>query len=232
MILRLAAAAAVVLASVPAYAHFHLDSPPADQAQSTRGDPQKAPPCGESAAATDMVTVVKTGSVLPITITETIPHPGHYRVAIAQTPGQLPAEPDVTPGDMDCGTVPIDPAPALPVLADGQLVHTTTLVGPQTFNVQLPPDFRCENCTLQVIEFMSEHPLNDPGGCFYHHCARVTISDDAPDAGVAPGGDAGLANHNPTDAVGGCCATGSSLASNGVAIVIVGLAWLLGRRRR
>lgn len=234
MKLRLAAAAAVVLVSVPAYAHFHLDSPPADQTQSTQGDPQKAAPCGAGTSATGMVSVVKTGSVLPITITETIMHPGHYRVAIAQTPAELPAEPTVkADSNSPCGSVDIDPAPALPVLADGELVHTQTLVGPQTFNVQLPADFRCDNCTVQVIEFMSNHPLNNPGGCFYHHCATVTISDNAPDAGVTGGGggdDAGTSTRPTTDARGGCSTSGS-LAGGGTALAMVGLALLVARRR-
>src|SRR5260370_10905971 len=37
-------------------------------------------------------------------------------------------------------------------------------------------------CTLQVVEFMSDHPLNPQGGCFYHHCADISIE---------PGGDGG-----------------------------------------
>jgi hypothetical protein len=97
--------------------------------------------------------------------------------------------------------------------------------------VQLPAGMLCDHCVLQVIEFMSEHPLNNPGGCFYHHCATVTISDHAPDAGVIAGGPDAGDPVNPQDAVGGCCSTGSSLAGNGVAILIVGGVLLLRRRQ-
>jgi len=233
MRLRFAFSALVVaLVASPAYAHFHLNSPDSFQTQDSAGDPQKAPPCGDTGTPSNLVATLMEGAQIPITITETVFHPGHYRVSIAQTQAELPPEPLVTPGDMACGTVPIDPNPSLPVLADGELVHTASFGGkPQTMMVQLPPGMLCNNCVLQVIEFMSEHPLNVPGGCFYHHCAMVNIVANAPDAGViAGGGDAG-GGMNPQDAVGGCCSTGSSLAGNGVAILIVGGVLLLRRRR-
>jgi hypothetical protein len=47
----------------------------------------------------------------------------------------------------------------------------------------------CTKCTLQVIEFMSNHGLNNPGGCFYHHCADISIQPAG--GGGASGGDAG-----------------------------------------
>ena len=36
-----------------------------------------------------------------------------------------------------------------------------------------------------LIEFMSDHPLNNPGGCFYHHCADISISGGPSDGGSA-----------------------------------------------
>src|SRR5262249_7617553 len=71
-----------------------------------------------------------------------------------------------------------------PVLVDDALHHTTTLVGTQTIQVQVP-NFTCDNCTLQVVEFMKDHP---PPNCFYFHCAALQIV--APDAGGAGGGSA------------------------------------------
>jgi hypothetical protein len=47
--------------------------------------------------------------------------------------------------------------------------------------VTLPPNVTCDHCTLQVIQFMSDHGLNNPGGCFYHHCADISIK-----AGTTP----------------------------------------------
>ena len=76
-----------------------------------------------------------------------------------------------------------------PVLADGVFVHTTAFSAPQTTTVTLPTTLTCTKCTLQVIEFMSDHPLNVPGGCFYHHCADISIGVAPQDGGTT--GDGG-----------------------------------------
>src|SRR5205085_8830076 len=133
--------------------------------------------CGQDDAGfvlTSQVTMIQTGSTIPINISQTIFHPGHFRVALAADMASLPADPPVTPGGGDpCASTVIDPNPTLPLLADNLLPHTTSLQGPQTMNVALPAGMQCTNCVLQVIEFMSSHGAP----CFYHHCATVTISD-------------------------------------------------------
>lgn len=158
-----------------------LVSPPASFEQSALGDPQKAPPCGDAgnAVATGEVTSYQGGDTITITIDETIFHPGHYRIALALDDGIFPEEPPVTPGTTDCGSAPIDPAPVFPVLADGVFEHTQAFGEPQTIEVTLPDDVSCTNCTLQVIQFMSNHGLNDPGGCYYHHCATIAVEPSA-----------------------------------------------------
>ncbi len=168
-----------------------LMSPPAMYEQSGLGDPQKAPPCGDEgdAVATGEVTAYQGGDTITITIEETIPHPGHYRIALVDDSGVFPEEPPVTPGDTPCGSAPIDPAPVFPILADGVWEHTEMLVGPQSIDITLPNDVTCNNCTLQVIEFMSNHGLNNPGGCYYHHCATISLTPSAGtgDETTAPG---------------------------------------------
>jgi hypothetical protein len=199
---RLALALCFVMPSL-ARAHFHLDAPPAAYEQSAQGDPQKAFPCGptpSTAVATDDVTAAIAGSTLSITITETIFHPGHYRVALAPTEADLPAEPPVTPGATACGSVPIDPAPVLPILADGVLEHTSKFAGPQTVDIPLPADSTCGGCVVQVLEFMSSHGAP----CFYHHCARVDV---LPVGSVLP--DAGQPEP-PHDSGSGCDAGGGA----------------------
>jgi MYXO-CTERM domain-containing protein len=178
-VIAFAALAAAFLGAGSARAHFILVQPPAMTEQSPLGDPQKAPPCGDNgdAVPTGEVTAFLAGDTIKISIDETIYHPGHYRVAIAvNDPSELPEPPPVTPGDTPCGSAPIDPAPAFPVLADGILVHADPFDGPQSFDVKLPDDLSCEKCTLQVIQFMSNHGLNNPGGCYYHHCATISVS--------------------------------------------------------
>jgi MYXO-CTERM domain-containing protein len=176
----------------PASAHFRLEAPAAKYAQNGMGDPQKDGPCGGGSTNTGAVTAVQSGQTLTITIDETVFHPGHYRISIAQDEAGLPAEPPVM--GANCGSAAIDPAPALPVLADGVFVHTDNFSGPQTFELPIPDDFTCDNCVLQVLEFMSEHV--EP--CFYYHCATVTVQSEpvmstassssaGPSSGAGPG---------------------------------------------
>lgn len=175
-----------VLASEPADAHFILQAPASWKSQDMLGDPQKLGPCGDEdgGSPTNIVSAFQTGQTITVLINETVFHPGHYRISIAPDRTQLPAEPIVTPGmNTPCGTVPIQNPAVFPVLADGVFPHTKALNGPQWIQVKLPPNFTCKKCTLQVLEFMSNHPLNNPGGCFYHHCADFSISDTPPDGG-------------------------------------------------
>ncbi|HEU4405338.1 MAG TPA: SCE4755 family polysaccharide monooxygenase-like protein [Polyangiaceae bacterium] len=190
----LAAAALLVLAPVEASAHFVLQEPASWRDQDALGSPQKTGPCGDegTAATTGAVTAYRQGDTVTITIDETITHPGHYRVVLAVNDrGELPAPPAVTPDDVSaCGSAEIQDPPVFPVLADGLLVHEAAFDGPQTVTVTLPDDVTCEKCTLQVIEFMSDHAAP----CFYYHCADISIGDGAPGAGGAggqPGGGTG-----------------------------------------
>ncbi|MBX3158990.1 MAG: lytic polysaccharide monooxygenase [Deltaproteobacteria bacterium] len=222
-----AALSAVVASQGVARAHFKLVAPESMITQSTLGDPQKGAPCGPNGAVTPngMLTVAKPGSMLTVSIQETITHPGHYRVALAPNVAGLPDAPVVTPvGGDQCGSTTIDPNPTLPVLADGIFAHTSAFPAGsvQTVQVQLPQT-ECNNCVLQVIQYMKNHGAP----CFYYHCAAITISNDAPDAGPT-GGDAGL---DPgTDPAGGCCGTGGAPSSLALAALLGAV--VLRKRRR
>lgn len=219
----------LLITAAPAAAHFKLVAPAASLEQELLGDPQKDPPCGGVGTATNAVTTVRTGSTLTVTIQETIFHPGHYRVSLAATEADLPAMPAVTPGTSECGSVPIEANPTLPLLADGELAHTSQFAGQRSFDVQLPPGMECENCVLQVVEFMSNHDAP----CFYYHCATVTISDDAPlppDAGTGATPDSGTGGGgNGDDLEGGCCGVGGGDVAGG--LLALGVGALLARRR-
>jgi len=209
-----------------AEAHFKLNAPAAIIQQNASGDPQKTAPCGGAGTATNAVTAVQSGTMLTISITETIGHPGHYRVALAQDMAGLPAAPTVT--DTNCNGLVPSSNPTLPVLGDGLFRHTTqTSNVTQTFQVPIPAGMTCNNCVLQVLEYMANH--SQP--CFYYHCATVNISPNAPpppDGGINPGTDAGV---DPADPSGGCCsASRDSAATSLFGGLVVGL--LLRRRRR
>jgi MYXO-CTERM domain-containing protein len=163
-----------------AEAHFILQSPGDFQTETDNaGDPQKLGPCGGETPTTpsNIVTTYQEGQTITIQVDQTVPHSGHWRVSLGMTgPSSLPAEPAVTTtSTTPCGSAAIENPPVFPVLGDDLLDSTTGGTGEATMQVKLPDGVTCTGCTLQVIEFMSNHPLNNPGGCFYHHCATINI---------------------------------------------------------
>lgn len=144
--------------------------------QNDLGDPQKTYPCGGDANAvmTGATSTFTAGDTITITINEQVYHPGHYRVALAPNDiSELPADPPITPGPGDeCAMTEIMNPPVFPVIADGMLAHSEPFDGEQSFEVTLPDDVSCDNCTLQVIQYMSSHGAP----CFYYHCAEVSIA--------------------------------------------------------
>ncbi len=233
-------ALALALVSVPsvAMAHFQLDQPVASYVQAPPyGDPQKGPPCGPTAAApgtpVDTVTNYQPGGMITVKVTETITHPGHYRVAIAQDMASLPPPPTITGGA--CSTAAIAANPTLPILADGLFVN---LAPPNSDTVQIPipANFTCKNCVLQVIEYMSSQTNTN---CFYYHCAKVNIEANAPDAGmVTPTPDAdtgegsGSGNNVSGGEISGGCSTGGTTTGLGGLAGLASLVGLVGLRRR
>jgi len=228
----LAIAVMMLLVSVPARAHFVLMSPTNWAQQDANGQPEKSAPCGQAdpvppypaLVLTNAVTTYRPGDTITVTISEAVMHPGWYR-AVLGINGQssLPADPTVTPGNTDCGTVngnqiigltPQSPA-VFPVLVDGALFHTAALNGPQSFTVKLPANMTCTKCTLQIVEFMSNHGLNNPGGCFYHHCADISIQAAAADGGAGGTGGATGAGGSGGGSGGSTGAGGSTTTGTG-----------------
>jgi hypothetical protein len=196
----------LVLFSDVADAHFRLVAPANVVMQASDGSPQKMGPCGNEAPQTpsNAITPFRPGDTVTVQLEETVYHPGHYRVALAlDSPDELPAEPPVTAGATQCGSVPIQQNPAFPILADGMLKHAAPLSGVQSFQVKLPTNVSCTACTLQIIEFMSEHGAP----CFYHHCAKISIQG-ASDAGTFDGG--GRAGSSGSAGSGGRAGSGGS----------------------
>jgi len=195
-----AATLVTLLAAPSARAHFKLEEP-ADRLQTDdNGDPlgaggtQKVNPCGDGTPS-GLITQVTSGSVLHIKVIETVPHGGHYRVAIVPKLDPVNAdmpEPDVTlDGAGQCASATIESPVSAPVIADGLFPHTqATAVSGQIWetDVQLPSIVG--DATLQVLEFMTPHAPE----CFYHHCAELRMlaapEAGAPDAGAPEDGGA------------------------------------------
>ena len=181
--------AVVVLAQVAAGAHFKLLEPTSWLVEDQRGDPQKGGPCGGTntdwGKPSYVIGKATGGQKLHLKVQETIYHPGHYRVALAvNSPTELPLDPATETRNTDRGpwsvSAAIQDPPRVPVLADGLFVHSTRPTGPLPpweTDVELP-NINCRKCTLQVVQFMADHPYNNPGGYSYHHCADLQITAD------------------------------------------------------
>ena len=185
---RLAVASAILVLIVPAatQAHFTLLEPASWLIEDARGDPQKSGPCGgtntDYGRPSYVVTQAVGGSKLHVKVQETIYHPGHYRVALAvNSPAELPVDPKATTTDTGRGpqsvSAEIQNPVQTPVLADGLFVHTAKVETPFETDVILP-NINCKRCTLQVIQFMEQHGVNNPGMFSYHHCAVLQITAD------------------------------------------------------
>ena len=241
-----------------AQAHFILDTPASMTVQDGVGSPQKNAPCGPAGAGepTGVITAYQSGSTITITIDEAIFHPGHYRVALAvNDPSELPDAPPITPMPNDeCASTVIQDPPVFPVLADGMLPHDAPFNGPQSFEVTLPDGVTCDNCTLQVIQYMSNHAAP----CFYYHCAALEIqsepvmtsSSSSSSTSSGSGGASGTGGEDPTgsgagassgssnnnnpslnDDGGGCSMGPARSSANGWWLMALGLAFALRRRR-
>jgi len=227
-----------------AQAHFILQSPaalstqPGDYNVAPYGGAQKSSPCGQADAGyatTGATTTFTAGQMITISVKETIYHPGNYRVAIAQNMAGLPAAPTVTPmGGDDCAVrAPIDTNPQLPLLADGLFQHSTNFNGtPQSAQIKLPDGYTCQNCVLQVLEYMKNHGAP----CYYYHCATVNIVNNATDGGITMPPDMSMMTETPPPPP--AMETGCSYAPTHPAtllhfspLALLGLAALRRRRR-
>ena len=192
-------AVALVMLPVGAHAHFRLLEPTPWIAMDGLGNPQKVGPCGgapngdNAEILSGVVTEVTGGSKLHLKIQETIFHSGHYRVALSvNSRHELPPDPLTFEKYTDRGIYSvwgaIQSPPQIPVIADGLFRHYPEAGQGASFRPETPmdpweadipiPNVNCENCTLQVIQFMADHGYNQPGGYSYHHCADLKITAD------------------------------------------------------
>ncbi len=98
------------------------------------------------------------------------------------SPTELPLDPKATTmtdasGKVMSVSAEIVNPPAAPVLADGLWPHQAKVTDPWETDVTIP-NINCKSCTLQVVQFMEQHPVNNPGQFSYHHCAVLHITAD------------------------------------------------------
>lgn len=173
--------ALIVLPSV-AEAHIALVSPPPRYADLKSG------PCGKGTkdARTTKVSTFKPGATINVTWQETIGHPGHFRIAF----------------DPDGTSIFKDPASFTDVSGGpGVLVdNIADKTGTQMYTQQVTlPNVECTNCTLQVIQVMTDKAPYGDGNDLYYQCADIVLAKDAlDDAGTFPYSDAGTSGSSGT----------------------------------
>jgi hypothetical protein len=232
--MRALLAAGLLVAPSLASAHIHLTFP-TPRTDSQVGD-QKTAHCGTvnwvRADHADRTTVLPPGATITVTWLETINHPGYYRIAF-QPDGEvfgIPAESNGPTGNGQPSNFPTEDRTGMTDPANGSIVLADRIAdGTLSLEVTLP-NMECTNCTLQLIQVMTDKPPYTPnpsGNDLYYKCADITLSAGAPDPDPNPGNDAGP----DPDPGGGGGGAGGGCSVGGGAGLLAALA-LLGLRRR
>lgn len=198
------------LSVADAQAHITLTNPPSWVVENATGDPQKTGPCGGNGTTTGVVTDYQAGETITVRWRETIPHPGHFRISLAENRRDF-VDPVVTSdGNQISISAEIMDPPVAPVLKDNVSPRASVSGAGTEFSEEITlPDEPCEKCTLQVIQFMAEHAP----GYFYYHCADIRILA-ADGAGSGGSGAGGSASTGAGAGSGGTAAAGQAGASN------------------
>jgi hypothetical protein len=182
---------AAVLVASSGSAHIDLAQPqPRERGFSREPNANlKSGPCGQvENGRTGNVNVFEPGATIEITWTEFTNHRSYYRVAFDRDGDD--AFPTFAGSGL--GAEGIDPSGPCPV--DGQVILAYDMQdgngGSHTLSVRLP-DIECENCTLQLVQYMFDTPRP-----YYFQCADLALRR-ASDAGVS---DAGATRAAASDA--------------------------------
>jgi hypothetical protein len=169
-------------------AHIDLTQPvPREQGRRIRDATNadlKAGPCGQrSNGRTDKVNVFSPGQTIEVTWTETTNHPSYYRLAFdleGDDGFPLFAGPGIgQEGDDPIANCPIDGRVILAYELDDRAG------GSHTLEITLP-DVECENCTLQLVQYM--YGSRSP---YYFQCADLALRRVAAGAPQATSPDGG-----------------------------------------
>jgi len=215
---------AVSLLAASALAHVELDYPPPRAAGQSEGN-LKNTPCGQNTdGRTDRVTVFEPGQTITLTFNEFINHPSYYRVAFDPDGDTFPMRSGV-PANATESIQTAQAAEQALFQGTGSLLLAVVpeVNGAASSATVTLPDMECENCTLQLIEFMYDKADPQHG---YYQCADIALrsagtvvdpgdgdGDDGlgtPDAGVDNGntgsGSAGTGS-TPSATSGGSSST-------------------------
>ena len=216
-------AVVVAMAVVPAIAaaHVRITSP-----TPRSSDQLKERHCGATGSSRANVQTYRPGAPLHLVWDEYVVHPGWFRVSF-QPSGDTFETPPVSNGVNGDGVASNYPTEDLTGKTDpitGSLIIADRIRhGALSLDLTLP-DMECSNCTLQLIQMMTDKPpysIAATSDDIYYACVDLVLSSSAPppDAGDTGGGGGGGAT--------GCSAAGGS--SSLAALAALGL---VARRRR
>lgn len=152
---------AMYLHAETAAAHLNLLSPP------PRTTSLKSGPCGAADSVRGgVVSTFRPGQTITVTWDEFVDHPGHFRIAFDDDGQDIFVDP--------AGFEDVSSGPG--VLIDG--IADRSGGGMYSQEVTLP-NVECDNCTLQVIQVMSDKPPYGDGNDMYYQCADLVLSLDA-----------------------------------------------------
>lgn len=171
---RIVVAAGLWVALTPAlalaHAGFTVPTPRDTNVQS--GTSIKTPPCGPRGPGTGARTTLNAGSQFTVEFIETINHPGYFEVSFSDV------------GDSNYVVV-------LDNIAHSNAAPSPTFANPRRYSATITvPNVSCANCSLRLIQYMTENPQNPR---LYFSCADIEIvGGPSPDAGVVVPPDSGV----------------------------------------
>jgi hypothetical protein len=228
-------AVALVLAPTVAAAHIRITSPTPRTVSELKDQH-----CGATGSPRANVQTRRPGSTLHLVWDEYVKHPGWFRISFQQN-GDTFEIPPASTGATGTGAVSNFPTENLTGQVDpgsGSLIIADHIEHPAlSFDVPLP-SVECNNCTLQLIQVMTDKPpyTSDPASDdIYFACVDLVLSATAPDPGPGPGPGNGTGTSDAGTGGGGisasgCSASGGSSGLPGLAVLAVAAG--LARPRR
>lgn len=181
--LAAAAFGSICLSSAVSSAHVDLQSP-IPRLGGRAADPQlKRGPCGQNAdSRTANVNVFTPGQTITVRWTEYVDHPAYYRIAFDPDGDNFPMRTGVPNAAQPEAANVVDAAEkALFNGSDSLLLATVPEVNGTASSATVTlPNIECENCTLQLIQFMYNNTAQG-----YYQCADIALRRAAT---VDPGG--------------------------------------------
>jgi hypothetical protein len=229
LVRALTSALPLTLLAGQASAHIDLVSPPPRLQGEAGGGQLKTKPCGQTndMRTTDKVTTYAPGQKVDVKIKEYINHPGYFAVAFD------PDGDDSFPfprANMDKVVAATDDPKALFPLSDSVLgirtdkdqdCYTEAADNSHECTISITiPNMTCQNCTLQVTQFMYDKLGDNNDNEYYYQCADIKIEGTPVGGAGGAGGGGGAAAGG--GGAGGTASGGTATAGAGGSAVGTG----------